>query len=412
MSGFGEYLLSKGVLGQPELEETLRYQNVYGGRLGTNLIDSGFTVMSELAAHLSDYHGVPLPPPEWIEAPDQKAIDLIPMLLIRRCKVLPLRLEQRRIHMAMLDPKNPEQLEFLELAAGRSVVPYVLPETRLLYWLEIHLGIDRHPRLVNLGGRARQIGFDDGVASAGAPQPIDATPEPLPPLAPLARAPAPTELDQPRALQPPAPGPVPAGDELESEEILLLEELVSGPAESEAWDLPDHAPQPMPMTDGASGRIANLEAQLDSAGDRDEIIRVGLEIASAYASATALFLVRAGAISGYRAHGEGMDERLRGIEIPTETISIFAHPALTRTPFRGEPPEGGIDGRLIDALGRGDSQEVFVHPIVIRDRVVNLLYADNGPDAFGETSVAALTALCDCFSRAYHRLILETKKRD
>ncbi len=55
--------------------------------------------------------------------------------------------------------------------------------------------------------------------------------------------------------------------------------------------------------------------------------------------------------------------------------------------------------------------EVNVHPVTIGDRTVNLLYADNGPDAFGETSIAGLTALCDCLSRAYERLITDQKKR-
>jgi hypothetical protein len=78
-------------------------------------------------------------------------------------------------------------------------------------------------------------------------------------------------------------------------------------------------------------------------------------------------------------------------------------------PFRGQPPDDGIDGRLLRMIDRGDVQEVLIHPISIRGRVVSLLYADNGPDSFAETSVAALAALCGCVSRAYERLILAQK---
>jgi hypothetical protein len=81
-------------------------------------------------------------------------------------------------------------------------------------------------------------------------------------------------------------------------------------------------------------------------------------------------------------------------------------------PFRGTPPSDGIDGRLIASLGRHDVREVFVHPIIIRDRAVNMLYADNAGDAFGETSIAALTALCDCLARAYERLLTASRKDD
>jgi len=103
---------------------------------------------------------------------------------------------------------------------------------------------------------------------------------------------------------------------------------------------------------------------------------------------------------------------LEGIELPVLTESIFARPAAVLTPFRGEPPDDGIDGRLLRSIGRGGVQEVLVHPIAIRGRVVNLLYADNGPDHFGETSVAALVALCSCVSRAYERVILAQKAGD
>ena len=91
--------------------------------------------------------------------------------------------------------------------------------------------------------------------------------------------------------------------------------------------------------------------------------------------------------------------------------SVFSHPAVTGLPFRGSPPEGGIDARLLEGLVRSDIQDLLVQPISIRGRVVNLLYCDNGSSAFGESSVAALGAVADCASRAYERLILDRKKQ-
>ena len=84
--------------------------------------------------------------------------------------------------------------------------------------------------------------------------------------------------------------------------------------------------------------------------------------------------------------------------------------AVTGFAFRGSPPEGGIDGRLLETLGRAHIQDLLVQPISIRDRVVNLLYCDNGSSAFGETSIAALGALGVCAARAYERLILDRKR--
>ena len=48
-------------------------------------------------------------------------------------------------------------------------------------------------------------------------------------------------------------------------------------------------------------------------------------------------------------------------------------------------------------------------PIVIADRVMNLLYVDNGPDPMPETSIGALLVLCSGIGRAYERMILKQK---
>jgi len=175
MSRLGEYLLEQQILTPAQLQEAERSKAVYGGRLGTNLIKLGLMELEELAAHLSDVCGVPLPPVDWLEEPEKQAAQVLPMPLIRRFKLLPLKLEKTRIHVAMLDPTDPVQLDFVATAGEREVVPYVLPEVRLLYWLEFHLGIDRHPRYVNLTARSRQLRLiEEETPVAAEPAPASA----------------------------------------------------------------------------------------------------------------------------------------------------------------------------------------------------------------------------------------------
>ncbi|MBW2271767.1 MAG: hypothetical protein JRG96_00745 [Deltaproteobacteria bacterium] len=376
MIQFGNYLLEKGALAPDQLDEALRYQSVYGGRIGTVLLELGFLVLEELAAHLTNYHGIPLAPPEWLENLDPEAVKAVPMSVVRRCQVLPLKLERHAIHVAMLDPTNLDHLDFVAMAAGREVVPYILPEARLHYWLEVHLGIDRHPRYFNLSQRLRIRGApaaatpQSGTEAGSDPQPASSAPE----------------------------------------EIILLEELVIEPSPP-STPRPSLRKQPTSSPDLRPGAIALLETQLESASERDEIVRLGLRIARCYSSAAALFVVRGASVAGIGANGEGMDETLQGIEMPLDTVSVFTHPAVNALPFRGPPPRDGPDGRILEAMKRPEPQEVFLHPVMIRERVVNVLYADNGSDSFGDTSAAALEALCECISRAYERLILAGKQR-
>jgi hypothetical protein len=69
-----------------------------------------------------------------------------------------------------------------------------------------------------------------------------------------------------------------------------------------------------------------------------------------------------------------------------------------------------MDARILRAMGRGDARDRVVVPVSIGGRVVNLLYADNGPEALGATSIAALQALAACVAAVYERLIIECKR--
>lgn len=73
---------------------------------------------------------------------------------------------------------------------------------------------------------------------------------------------------------------------------------------------------------------------------------------------------------------------------------------------------GGLDARILRALGREHAQEIAVLPVVLGGRVVNLLYADNGPEALGDASIAALSSICTRVGAAYERLIRARKRSD
>jgi hypothetical protein len=81
---FGSFLVGRGVRSPPQLDEALQSHSVYGGRLGTNLVELGYLALDELATHLAAYHEVPMPPIEWLEHPDPKALKLAPMRCVPR----------------------------------------------------------------------------------------------------------------------------------------------------------------------------------------------------------------------------------------------------------------------------------------------------------------------------------------
>ncbi len=155
--------------------------------------------------------------------------------------------------------------------------------------------------------------------------------------------------------------------------------------------------------------VALRESELGSAPDRDAIADCALRLARTHATAVALFAVHRGVIRGCGALGVGFP-RTDGLLIPMSSDSVLSQAVREGQRFRGAFPSGGVDEQLFSALGREGISDAVVLPVRIRDRVLNLLYADNGSHPLGESSVAALVALSDAVSRAYDRLILLQKR--
>lgn len=148
MSRLGQYLRTRGLVTGEQLEEALGHQAVQGARLGTNLIELGVLSIEQLAQCLSEFHQVPLPPREWLEKPQRAAVQRVTRPLVERLRFVPLRLEGKVLHAALLDPRHPNALDDLRFATGCRIEPYVLPEIWMHDWLLALFKIPRGIRQV------------------------------------------------------------------------------------------------------------------------------------------------------------------------------------------------------------------------------------------------------------------------
>lgn len=153
---------------------------------------------------------------------------------------------------------------------------------------------------------------------------------------------------------------------------------------------------------------AALEAEIDRSGSREAVARLAVYLARSYASATALLLVHRGIVQGLCA--DGIAGRADAILFPADASSVFGQVAASGQPYRGAPRAMGLEARILRALGREHVQEIAVLPVMLGGRVVSLLYADNGPEALGDASAAALACVCTRVAAAYERLIRERKR--
>jgi hypothetical protein len=198
--------------------------------------------------------------------------------------------------------------------------------------------------------------------------------------------------------------------EAAEEEELLLEEIVSElPGKPEATTR-SQGPQVLAAPPATPVEVARLEAELRDACNRGEVARLALRLARRYARAAALFVVHRGVVAGLRGEADGLERSIEGIMVPTDGESLFAGPVSSGETLRCGTTSRPMDARILRAMGRGDARDRIVVPVSIGGRVVNLLYADNGPEALGATSIAALQALAACVAAVYERLIIECKR--
>jgi hypothetical protein len=421
MENFGTYLLRTGVISSGQLDEATQSQVIFGGRLGTNLAELGYVGLDDLRKHLSDHLAIPLPNPEWIKHPSVAAREAISCELIEKFRILPLQLDKKKLHLAMMDPRDPIQLDEIAFATGLIVIPYVLPEVQLFALIEHYYGVQRDVRYINLG-REAALGNRAGPKSNPKPaslvieltedaKPTDAVAGPSKEVA----SPEPEQIEdlidedlfskiherRERDLSPAVEQS--ATPQTPEKPVFTLED-VAHPTQSESPADASTESKTTPMES-----IATLEARLGLAADRDVVSELALRIARRYADAAALFVARGEIVSGFRGDGDRITEDICGILLTTGLDSSLTAPVSSRVPYRGAAPSGGLDGKILASLGRGDAKEVAVFPILIRGQVVNLLYTDSGEDVLGETGFAALEVLAGLVSCAYERLILNRK---
>ncbi|HEY0193109.1 MAG TPA: hypothetical protein VGC42_18455, partial [Kofleriaceae bacterium] len=66
----GTLLLRNAAIGLSQLEAALRNQVLYGGRLGTNLVELGYLDLEMLSVYLAELSGFPIATPTLLDQAD------------------------------------------------------------------------------------------------------------------------------------------------------------------------------------------------------------------------------------------------------------------------------------------------------------------------------------------------------
>src|SRR6266850_6003625 len=148
MAKIGEVLIREGHLTQEGLEEALDWQVLYGGRLGTNLLELKLVGEEQLARALGKQLGAEV---AWGElSVDPALVPAIPKHIADRQEIVPWKLEKRRLKVLCCEIRVSE-LDQLSYKTGRTCVPVIAPEFRVYQLLRANYQAMRQMRALDFG---------------------------------------------------------------------------------------------------------------------------------------------------------------------------------------------------------------------------------------------------------------------
>ncbi|MBW2278283.1 MAG: hypothetical protein JRF63_12370, partial [Deltaproteobacteria bacterium] len=181
----------------------------------------------------------------------------------------------------------------------------------------------------------------------------------------------------------PAPTPTPSRGPRRRASHPLSKPRSSRPAPTRTQRKPDPKPaiKPKKATTTApetprQRTEGELIAAIDEAGDRDQIIDLALEYLLRFARRAVFFVVKSNEIRGFDITGELTSRNaIRSFWIPTASPSTLRTVVTEGRIHFGALGSAPADAVLAAALG-GKPERAMIVPVIIRDRVVGLLYAD------------------------------------
>jgi len=124
-----------------------------------------------------------------------------------------------------------------------------------------------------------------------------------------------------------------------------------------------------------SGSLVHAVSNIHAGSTQKEILRALLDSGSAYCSRIALFVVKAGAASGWQSRGFGDDEAVKDFSLDLSAGPV-AHSYQNRVATPGNIAEMGR--RFVERFSGPTNEQVLVLPLTLKEKVAALLYADGG----------------------------------
>jgi MshEN domain len=446
----GQLLVKSGVISPHQLEEAIQAQVIFGGRLGTSLVELGYVDIATLSRFLAKKFSVPTIDHSRLAPCPRELLKLFGKKLALKYEAVPLTLEGNRLDVLMSNPNDVAALDEIGFATGKKVKPYVAPELIVMALMEKYFGIQRDMRYIKLSisdtrsmrreHAAPSKSMMDDANLVRAAKKADERPDisklelkkgeeltsetEFREMMDQFQAASDQAANQAESLPkppPPQPRPPVAQPQPPSEQVMDLEEMVKEPV---GWEVKEPArgvieeeeeiEEDLDIIEELPEALSLAEAaqRLKEIGDRDELSQVVLAFALSYFKRAALFITRNEMALGWDGMGGAIHKKIvQGIMLPLNAPSIFKTVHDSMAFFLGAVPKTPINERFLKAMGDEKPLSVFLIPILFNGQVVNILYGDNGDGQNAPFDISDLLILAPKIPQAFEELIHRKKKQ-
>jgi hypothetical protein len=183
----------------------------------------------------------------------------------------------------------------------------------------------------------------------------------------------------------------------------IVAQVVSGALEAKLPQLRDELirgvmKEVLPRAEGASAgssgdgfqHLLKSVTAVHAASTQRDILRTLLDNAMQHCGRVALFVVKAGTATGWQARAFADNDAVKDFVLDAGS-GLVARVLDGHTALSGKSKE--MDHKFISQFGKPSTDHALLIPLVLRDKVAALLYADAGLDEDGHVDDAALELL-------------------
>ena len=144
-----------------------------------------------------------------------------------------------------------------------------------------------------------------------------------------------------------------------------------------------------PVGSGSAG-LAHAVAEIQMGTSQREILRALVDTTGQYAARVALFIVKSNQAAGWQARGFEKSEGVKEFALDL-SCSAVRRTIQERVPVKATEKE--FVARFLQEFGKPGSGEARVLPLVLKDKVAALVYADAGTDSTGVLDAGSVEIL-------------------